>query len=57
MTPITITPSWKLDRVGHHRRVYPDGDPFTPARKDNNEMFAWMAARCDEPNYGKVLGL
>ena len=26
---------------------------FTPARKDN--MIAWMAARCDEPNYGKVL--
>jgi uncharacterized membrane protein (UPF0182 family) len=27
--------------------------PFTPARKDN--MIAWMAARCDPPNYGKVL--
>ena len=27
--------------------------PCTPARKDN--MIAWMAARCDEPNYGKVL--
>jgi uncharacterized membrane protein (UPF0182 family) len=27
--------------------------PFTPARKDN--MIAWMAARCDHPNYGKVL--
>ncbi len=27
--------------------------PFTPARKDN--MIAWMAARCDEPDYGKVL--
>jgi hypothetical protein len=27
--------------------------PFTPARKDN--MIAWLAARCDEPNYGKVL--
>jgi hypothetical protein len=26
--------------------------PFTPARKDN--MIAWMAARCDDPNYGKV---
>jgi uncharacterized protein len=26
--------------------------PFTPARKNN--MIAWMAARCDEPNYGKV---
>jgi uncharacterized protein len=27
--------------------------PFTPARKDN--MIAWMAARCDAPNYGKLL--
>jgi uncharacterized membrane protein (UPF0182 family) len=27
--------------------------PFTPARKDN--MIAWMAARCDYPDYGKVL--
>jgi uncharacterized protein len=27
--------------------------PFTPSKKDN--MIAWMAARCDEPNYGKVL--
>ncbi|MEJ2010233.1 MAG: UPF0182 family protein, partial [Acidobacteriota bacterium] len=26
--------------------------PFTPARKAN--MIAWMAARCDAPNYGKV---
>jgi uncharacterized membrane protein (UPF0182 family) len=27
--------------------------PFTPARKNN--MIAWMAARCDGSNYGKVL--
>ncbi len=27
--------------------------PFTPAQKDN--MIAWMAARCDGLNYGKVL--
>ena len=27
--------------------------PFTPSLKDN--MSAWMAARCDEPNYGKVI--
>lgn len=27
--------------------------PFTPARKNN--MIAWMAARCDPPNYGKVV--
>jgi uncharacterized membrane protein (UPF0182 family) len=27
--------------------------PFTPAKKEN--MIAWLAARCDEPNYGKLL--
>lgn len=27
--------------------------PFTPSRKDN--MAAWMAVRCDEPNYGKII--
>jgi uncharacterized membrane protein (UPF0182 family) len=27
--------------------------PFTPAKKDN--MSAWMAARCDMPNYGKII--
>ncbi len=27
--------------------------PFTPSQKTN--MIGWMAARCDEPNYGKVL--
>ncbi len=27
--------------------------PFTPAKKEN--MIAWMAARCDDPNYGKLL--
>jgi uncharacterized protein len=27
--------------------------PFSPAKKEN--MIAWFAARCDEPNYGKLL--
>ncbi len=27
--------------------------PFTPSRRDN--MSAWMAARCDAPNYGKLV--
>jgi len=27
--------------------------PFTPARKEN--MIAWLAARCDAPNYGKLI--
>ncbi len=27
--------------------------PFTPSKKDN--MSAWMAARCDAPNYGRLI--
>jgi hypothetical protein len=27
--------------------------PFTPSKKDN--MAAWLAARCDAPNYGKLI--
>ncbi len=27
--------------------------PFTPSKKEN--MISWMAARCDAPNYGKLL--
>jgi hypothetical protein len=27
--------------------------PFTPSKKEN--MIAWMAARCDAPNYGKLV--
>ena len=27
--------------------------PFTPSKRDN--MAAWMGARCDAPNYGKVI--
>jgi uncharacterized membrane protein (UPF0182 family) len=27
--------------------------PFTPAKRDN--LAAWLTARCDEPNYGKLL--
>lgn len=26
--------------------------PFTPSKRDN--LAAWLAARCDEPNYGKL---
>ena len=42
----------KLAEVGQ-REEFILMAPFTPARKDN--MIAWMAARCDDPNYGKVL--
>ncbi|MGH9446622.1 MAG: UPF0182 family protein, partial [Terriglobia bacterium] len=42
----------KLPEVGHAEE-FVLMIPFTPARKNN--MIAWMAARCDAPNYGKVL--
>ncbi len=42
----------KLAEVGK-REEFILMSAFTPARKDN--MIAWLAARCDDPNYGKVL--
>jgi uncharacterized membrane protein (UPF0182 family) len=27
--------------------------PFTPSKRDN--LAAWLTARCDEPNYGKIM--
>jgi hypothetical protein len=53
--PAPMTPYYnimKLAEVGT-REEFILMAPFTPARKDN--MIAWMAARCDDPNYGKVL--
>jgi len=53
--PAPMTPYYtimKLAEVGT-REEFILMVPFTPARKDN--MIAWMAARCDEPKYGKVL--
>jgi uncharacterized membrane protein (UPF0182 family) len=54
-TAVPMTPYYtimKLAEVGT-REEFILMVPFTPAKKDN--MIAWMAARCDEPNYGKVL--
>jgi uncharacterized membrane protein (UPF0182 family) len=54
-TPTPMTPYYtimKLAGVGE-KEEFILMVPFTPARRDN--MIAWMAARCDEPNYGKVL--
>jgi uncharacterized membrane protein (UPF0182 family) len=54
-TSTAMTPYYnimKLAEVGK-REEFILMAPFTPARKDN--MIAWMAARCDDPNYGKVL--
>jgi len=55
VTDTAMTPYYtimKLAEVGT-REEFILMAPFTPARKDN--MIAWMAARCDDPNYGKVL--
>lgn len=37
----------------HHEEEFLLMIPFTPAKKNN--MIAWMAARCDAPNYGKLV--
>lgn len=29
--------------------------PFTLAKREDKNMVAWMAARCDEPNYGELI--
>jgi len=29
--------------------------PFTPYQREDKNMIAWMAAKCDEPDYGKLL--
>ena len=54
-TAAPMTPYYtimKLAEVGE-REEFILMVPFTPARKDN--MIAWMAARCDGADYGKVL--
>ena len=29
--------------------------PFTLAKREDKNMVAWMAARCDQPNYGELI--
>jgi hypothetical protein len=47
----------KLPKTGLHKEVRKEEFillvPFTPAKRDN--MAAWLAARSDAPNYGKLI--
>jgi uncharacterized membrane protein (UPF0182 family) len=53
-TAIRMTPYYILMRLpGEKDLVYLMMTPFTPQNRDN--MIAWMAAKCDFPEYGKVL--
>jgi uncharacterized membrane protein (UPF0182 family) len=53
-TAIRMTPYYILMRLpGEKDLMYLMMTPFTPQNRDN--MIAWMAAKCDFPEYGKVL--
>ncbi len=52
--PITMEPYYILMRLpGKEQLEFLLMQPLTPSNRDN--MIAWMAARCDEPNYGSLL--
>ena len=49
-----VDPYYVIMRLpGEPREEFLLMQPFTPLNKDN--MIAWLAARSDEPNYGKLL--
>ncbi|MBA2449679.1 MAG: UPF0182 family protein [Chloroflexi bacterium] len=49
-----VDPYYVIMRLpGQPREEFLLMQPFTPINKDN--MIAWLAARSDEPNYGKLL--
>jgi uncharacterized protein len=49
-----VDPYYVIMRLpGQPREEFLLMQPFTPLNKDN--MIAWLAARSDEPNYGKLL--
>jgi uncharacterized membrane protein (UPF0182 family) len=51
---IAMTPYYILMRLpGEKELMYLLMVPFTPQNRDN--MIAWMAAKCDYPEYGKIL--
>ncbi len=53
-TPIPVEPYYILMRLPGERTLqYLLMTPLTPRNKDN--MIAWMAARCDFPEYGQLL--
>jgi uncharacterized membrane protein (UPF0182 family) len=51
---IKMIPYYILMRLpGEKELMYLLMTPFTPEKRDN--MIAWMAAKCDFPDYGKIL--
>ena len=52
-TPVPMQPYYILMKLpGSEKLEYLLMNPFTPQNRDN--MIAWMAARCDFPEYGRV---
>ncbi len=50
---ITMEPYYTIMKLpGEKKEEYILLLPYTPAKRDN--LAAWLAARCDEPNYGKL---
>jgi hypothetical protein len=49
-----MEPYYTIMRLpGEKREAYILLLPYTPAKRDN--LAAWLAARCDEPNYGRLV--
>ncbi len=49
-----MEPSYTVMKLpGEKKEEYILLMPFTPAKRDN--LAAWITARCDEPNYGKII--
>ncbi|NPV48724.1 MAG: COG1615 family transporter, partial [Armatimonadetes bacterium] len=45
----------KLPHGGSEREEFLLMQPFTLAKREDKNMVGWMAARCDEPNYGELI--
>lgn len=45
----------KLPHGGSDREEFLLMQPFTLAKREDKNMVGWMAARCDEPNYGELI--
>ncbi|MFN8637654.1 MAG: UPF0182 family protein [Chloroflexota bacterium] len=53
-TPVDVDPYYVVMRLpGEQHEEFLLMQPFTPVNKTN--MIAWLAARSDEPNYGKLV--
>lgn len=51
---VAIEPYYTIMKLpGEKKEEYILLLPYTPSKRDN--LAAWLAARCDEPNYGKLI--